>query len=554
MFFRFYNQQKNKLVITAIHLILLTGFIFTINGCTTTRIEQYPTDNLNSHGRIKTKLIVLKDGKNIYTVDKEVVYTDSNKSLVIMYSDSLVTGKDIHLYPTDKPGIYDTVKTDIKTFKSTGIERIIPINDVLEIYVEKTEPNVGGTILATLGVVVGLAAIVMLAKQCCPFIYSFDGGKYIFDGEPLGGAICNGLTRTDYSRLENLNPSDGKFKLLIRNEADEKQFLDEIKLLIVPHKENTFVTPNPEGEFFNYSEIIRPESVIDETGRDVSVFFKDKDNIKWQTQMPYDSSFAGGIERHNLKFRFPKPKGAKNALLLANCGTALWGSYMIKEMLQLRGSKVDDWYKSVNSGGTEMMKLYQFMEREELYTLKINLLEGNEYKTKTYIPAGGPLLDEDKIIRLPLENVIGDYVEFTLNPPAGFWKIDQIGIIYEYEVIGKDKIKELDAVYAIDQDGKDFKNEIKNVDKKYYNMPEIGNASNLYYDIPPAFDKIRNEIFLKTTGYYEVRVDRNKTEQRALIDEIMTTSNKIIQYSMSIYNKRIKELMVNKTFDGNKTE
>ena len=85
-------------------------------------------------------------------------------------------------------------------------------------------------------------------------------------------------------------------------------------------------------------------------------------------------------------------------------------------------------------------------------------------------------------------------------------------------------------------------------------MPEIGNASNLYYDIPPAFDKIRNEIFLKTTGYYEVRVDRNKTEQRALIDEIMTTSNKIIQYSMSIYNKRIKELMVNKTFDGNKTE
>jgi hypothetical protein len=563
MFFRLFNLPKNKPNIIAINLILLVCFIITINGCTTTSTSQYPKEYLPLNERIKILSITLKNGTFINTKYKDVLYKDNyeniNKVLLIMPGDSTIMGKEIHLQQTSTPGVYDTTFVNTqRIIKSNKAERIIPLNDVLEVFIEKEETDVCLTILATIGIIAGLVVIVGLiavaAKQSCPFMYSFNGEKYVFDGEPLGGAICDGLTRTDYSRMENLKPSDGKFKLLIRNEADEKQFLDEIKLLIVPCNEKTFVTPNPEGEFFNYKSIIIPESVTDENGKDVSMFFKEKDNVKWQTQMPYDTSFRGGVERHNLKFRFPKPEGAKNALLFANCGTALWGSYMIKAMLQLRGNKVDEWYKNVNSGGIEMMKLYQFMEREELYTLKVNLLEGDKYKAKTYIPAGGPLLDEDKIIRLPLDNVAGDFVDIILNPPAGYWKIDQIGIIYDYKVIGKDKIQELDAVYAIDQDGKDFKNDIRNIDKKYYKMPEIGNTSNVYYNLPQGFDRTKNEIFLKTTGYYEVHVDKEKSEEKTTLEEILATSGKIIQYSMELYNQKIKGITENKTFDGIKIE
>lgn len=567
MFFRLFNKPVNRPIITVINLMVLFCFMISINGCRTTETVKYPKEEMRLNENIKITSLVLKNGTIVNTESNNVVYkenyNDSSKVFLIMTTDSIV-GKKVRLRQTSTPGVYDTVKVDYgKVKKEDIILRVIPLNDVSEIYIEKEEANVVGTVLTVVGITLGLAIIIAVIagtsketpkdpppQQCCPFIYSFNGEKYVFDGEPLGGAICEGLTRTDYSRLEELNPSDGKFKLLIRNEADEKQFLDEIKLMIVSHEENTFVTPNPEGEFFNYTTIVSPGSVTDENGKDVSVFFKDKDNIKWQTQLPYDTDYKSGVERHKLKFRFPKPEGAKNALLIVNCGTALWGSNMIKEMLQLRGNKVDEWYKSVNTGGIEMFKLYQFMEREELYTLKVNLLEGSEYKSRTYIPAGGPLVDEDKIIRLPLENVKGDFVEFTLNPPAGYWKIDQIGIIYDYEIIEKDRIKEIEAVYAIDQDNNDFINEIRNTDKAYYNMPEIGNTSNVYYDVPPEFDKIRNEIFLKTTGYYEVRVDREKNEQRSMIDDIMSTPGKIIQYSLALYSQKIKSITDNKAFNS----
>lgn len=559
MFFRFFNQPKNKFLIVSINLVLLTFFIITMNGCYSTDIYKYKKENLKFYeskkhlNDVKIKYIVLKNGTKYNTIGKDVIYDDTGKTLNINSVDSLSTSKTMILTMNYQTSLYDT------TFRYSKIPHIktetkIPVNDILDIYVEKRDIDAGLTVLAVVGVIVGLVALIFLialaTKQSCPFIYSFDGNKYVFDGEPLGGAICDGLKRTDYSRLENLEVSENKFKLLIRNEADEIQYLDELKLIVVPHEENTYVTPNPEGEFFKYKNIMQPVSVTDENGNDCTAFFKDKDDIKWQTQMPFDTSFKGGTDRHTLKFKFPKPENAKNALLFLNCGTALWGSYMIKAMLHLRGNKLDDWYANVNSGGNEIMKLYKFMEREELYFLKVNLLEGDNYTQRTYIPASGPFIDEDKIVRLPLENVKGDYIEFIINPPAGFWKFDKVGIIYDYEIIEKNKIEELDAVYAIDQNGNDFRENIKGPDKKYYTMPEVGNFSNVYFDVPQGFDKIRNELFLRTTGFYDINVDKKTPEQKDMIEEIYAAPGKIIKYSMKLYNQKIKDITERKSFDN----
>lgn len=568
MFFRIFNQPKNKLFRKVITLILLNCFIIALNGCTTTSKVKYSNEKLTQNKIYKEiSYIILKDGSKVITKGKEVAYEDSINALVIVNYDTIISGRNKKILKTNS-GIYDTIES--KNYILTerfGRNTIIPVNEVMEVFVEKTETNAGLTTLFVIGVIAGIALFTVLIKNAtepdipptpptpppeppppppptgsCPLVYSFDGEKYVFDSEPISGVISEGMTRTDYSRMEFLNQSDGMFKLLIKNQPDETEMLDELKLVCVPHEENTFVTPNPEGEFFNYKTLIRPESVTDENGNDVSVFFNEKDNIRWQTQMPVDTSFIGGTEKHKLKFRFPKPEGAENALLFVNCGTAYWGANMIRIFMQLKGDKIDEWYTGLYPGGKELQKLYMFLGREELFTLNVNLLEGDKFIARTFIPAGGPLMDEDRIIRLPLKNVTGDYVEINLNPPPGFWKIDQIGIIYDYEIIRKDKIQELDAVYAADQDGRDIKTEIKKADKNYYIMPEEGNYSNVYYNAPLDFNQARTELFLKTTGYYELYIDKGRSEQTALVEELMTTPGKIIQYSMTLYNQHIKSM------------
>lgn len=566
MFFRIFNHPKYRSINSVIIFILLACFIITINGCTTTTPVRYPKEKLTQKSINKNiSYLILKDGRKVDTKNKRVVYADSIKSLIIMDYDTVSSAKKFKLDQTNKPGIYDTVKTgNVKSSKPGGNNKIIPINDVLEFFVEKEEVDASLTTLFVVGLIGAVALTTIFIKNAtdkndnpqapplppaippdttnpsCPLVYSFDGEKYVFDGEPLNGVISENLTRTDYTRLELLNKSDGKFKLLVKNQPEETEMIDELKLVMIPRDKDSYVTPNPEGDFFKYKKIIRPISVTDENGKDVSIFFNEKDNIRWQTLMPYDTSFRGSVQRHSLKFRFPKPEGADYALLFVNCGTAYWGSKMLKVMIQLKGNKVSDWYGNLFNGGKEMQKLLRFLWDEELFAMKVNLLEGGNYNTRTYIPAGGPLMDEDRIIRLPLQKVKGDYIEFILNPPAGFWKIDQIGIIYDYKLTEKESIKEYDAVIAEDQDGTDIRSKINNRDKNYYAMPVYGDHAFVFYDVPPDFEKSRYDIFLKSTGYYDIHTDKEKPEQTALVEEILTTPGKIIEYSMSVYNQRIK--------------
>ena len=65
-----------------------------------------------------------------------------------------------------------------------------------------------------------LAIIVALTKESCPFVYSWDGKRYVFDAEPYGGAIARVLERDDYPELEHLKPHHGEYRLLITNEVD----------------------------------------------------------------------------------------------------------------------------------------------------------------------------------------------------------------------------------------------------------------------------------------------------------------------------------------------
>lgn len=574
MFFRIFNQPKNKFALRMITITVLICFNITMNGCMTTNTVKFPKNISDQKGIVRIAYVVLMDGTKITTHDKKLNYTDISDSLIIMNYDSIISKSKLKLIQTDKPRIYDTLKNDTGKIYDTkltilnGKKVTFPSAEILEVFVEKSEVDGGLTTLLVLGIIAGVALSTFLISKAtepdeppkppdptprppdtthggggsCPLVYSFDGDKYVFDSEPISGVISESLTRTDLSGMEFLNQSDGKFKLLVKNQPEEKEMIDELKLVCVPHEENTFITPNPEGEFFNYKNIINPESVTDEDGNDVSAFFNEKDNVRWQTMMPYDTSYRGGAVRHSLKFRFPKPAGAENALIFVNCGTAYWGSSMIKTVLQLKGKNVDDWYGNMLTGGKEMQKLFQFIQREELFWLNVNLLEGDKYVTRTYIPAGGPMMDEDRIIRLPLKNVTGNYVEFNISPPAGFWKIDQLGIIYDYKITGREKIKELDAVYAEDQNGKDIRKEIKSTDKNYYQMPYEGDYANIYYDTPPDFDKKKNKIFLKTTGYYEIYIDKSKSEQTELVEEILLTPGKIIEYSMSVYNQKIKSI------------
>jgi len=48
------------------------------------------------------------------------------------------------------------------------------------------------------------------------------------------------------------------------------------------------------------------------------------------------------------------------------------------------GIRIDDWYGEVNSGGTELMNLLKFNEREEHLIMKLYLNENGKWVPKDF--------------------------------------------------------------------------------------------------------------------------------------------------------------------------
>lgn len=546
MLFKTFNSEKYRIYRLAINFILILSYLITLNSCSsseTSKPVKLPIQRVLPEDFSNFIKIILRNGEVIDcrgTVISTGQAKDSGLIIIVSSIDTVKSAKDGQLKITKKE-----------------LTRV-PAKDILEVYIQKTEYSSGSlTVFLVVGIIVVLIIIIAIivsgtneespeqsssGATSCPYIYSSDGTGFVFDAEPLGGAICEGLSRSDYTNMEKLLPDGNSFRILMRNETDEKQFIDELKLTLVRKELGHRITPDAGESFYTYNNTTKPESVKDENGNDITTFFRDGDEVAWQTYMPCDTLFSTPSKRHELNFKFNKPEGAKKALLLVNAGTALWGTQMIRSMLEMRGNKLDEWYTNVNMNGSEMMKLYEFMFREELFLMKLHILEGDKYVERGIIPATGPLIIEDRVISIPLENVTDKTLEIRLNPPPGYWKIDLVNVVYEYEPVNKEDITELDAAFAQHNDSMQILEQLKRKDKVHYQMLNIGDKANIMFDVPEGFDKSKTEIFLRTTGYYEINIDKSQEEKTEHIKKVMSTPGEIINLTFDLYRKKVREL------------
>jgi hypothetical protein len=466
---------------------------------------------------------------------------------------SLVTTTGYRFVFDAKGGEYIVSKKDSSDFIAgrlvDGQWKSIGVDSVLDVHIEREYANVAGTVILILVVGIATAAVIAAASSSdhtssppsggtghsCPYIYAHDGERFVFDAEPYGGAIAEGLKKTDYCRLEHLKPMNGTYSLLMQNETEETQYTDEMKLLVFDHPPRTIISPDYSGRMTGYRRTIPPIAVTDEHHQDLMKFFQSRDDVRWETRLPADSSQVPTDLRHHLTFTFKKNRNAQTMKFLVNAATAWWGSSMIKNMLDLRGNRVDAWYNDINNHGQEYWKLVYFMEREELYVLKMNVWEEGSWTTRATINGGGPLVAEDRVISLDVSHVKGDSLKIQLNPPLGYWSIDYLGTIDEEVPISQPV--ELSPSTAEDQQGRDLTTALRAVDSNSYVMPEIGNWAKLGYTVPQQVPGTDRTVYLRTTGYYELHLKKDRPEQTDLMTDIGFHPGRIVSYSLQEYFK-----------------
>jgi hypothetical protein len=152
------------------------------------------------------------------------------------------------------------------------------------------------------------------------------------------------------------------------------------------------------------------------------------------------------------------------------------------------------------------------------------------------------MVDEDVLYPVNLENHNSDFVEIVLTPQRYFWKFDQINIVYDYEEVVPSDIETLNIAFAKDNNGIDVRNKLSASDKDYYRMPNVGDKVELYLNTPDNYSKETNDIFVATTGWYEINLEKNTKPNDALIENILNNDGGLLKYALGLYYSSLKSI------------
>jgi len=420
-----------------------------------------------------------------------------------------------------------------------GVRVDVPASDVERVYVERTTTNV----LATIGLVVGVtllaltvaSAVAIATKESCPFVYAWDGQRWVFDAEPYGGAITRGLERDDWGQLEHLRADGGEYRLRLANEVNEVQYTNLVELWAVDHVPDAEIVFDEWGNPYDVRDRRPPSSARDGAGRNLMPWLGATDAVVWE---PLPIPDEDGRLRREIVLEFPMPPGATEAFLVTHLGTGQWGSHMIREFLTARGTGLDAWYNRVDTDPQFLASVYAWNLREELFTLKIQVEEPDGWIQRGMIPGGGPFITEDRVVRLDVSQAIGDRLHLRLEPPAGFWSLNSFAVSYGTEravVVDTDDpavtVTRLSPIRAFQYDGSDVLAELVAPDDAYHVLPRTGDWAEVTFRAPPVPPGLERTTFVHARGWYRLNLDPPEPPDSSLVAALDTEPGAVHRFA-----------------------
>jgi hypothetical protein len=213
----------------------------------------------------------------------------------------------------------------------------------------------------------------------CPLLYTWNGKKYEFVTDFLGGCaigylLAPGMYNTpdtdEYVRVTDsqLKLKDGKYSLRMNNQLEEVLFIDQTELVAVDHPAGIELFPNerlmpgppfPEFKLFASQDARPPKRAFDHQGRDVLPLLTtiDRDTPRDFKVLPY----KGYAEEHSLTLDLGDAASAPQIQLLltawidyadstANFKASQTGAKLVPPYLQAR-NKGGQWETVVPSMG-----------------------------------------------------------------------------------------------------------------------------------------------------------------------------------------------------------
>jgi hypothetical protein len=421
-------------------------------------------------------------------VTKEVKPGKPQRYVVGKRNDQRYLLNEVHLY--------------LNEYADTGQDRIkFPVSAVekVDVYDRDTAMTVGSWFLGIAGGIalayLTLAIIVLIFKESCPFIYTWDGEQYRFAGEIYSGTIYKPLERHDYLKLP-FYPGSSQYKLKITNEVREIQHTNLLELMVIDHPIGSGVWVDKSGQVYSLFSPVSPVKAITQEGKEVTSLLSGKDDAFYQSE-PSGQDIP---DRDGIILEFPRPAGTSAALVIRAKNSILL-DYMMGEFNHLFGDSYQAFMKKRQRGSGE--RLSQWSVNQGI-PLALSVERNGNWEPVDYYNVVGPMAFKEDVLGFPLNGSESDPLRVKLEFGYFFWEIDYagLGVASETETV----TSVLPAFSAINESGEDVSGFLKSDDAVYYTQPETTNFAEISFILPDGTPAERS-IFLHSKGWYQILID-----------------------------------------------
>ncbi len=294
----------------------------------------------------------------------------------------------------------------------------------------------------------------------CPWIFPWNGSKYVKDNDLFSTARGPSLEFTDYYLLnKKLLPENNQYSLLLRELDREKSKTDLLQLIVVDHAPDVKLANDENGHIYTYKDPLEAVSAIAKNGIDGAPLLKKIDGIGYHCyHNDYIDLDFGSIENVEHPIFVLKAQGY---LVDTTQGTPITGSH---PAIEIQTQQSDGAWVTRNV----------FHPRNQPATCA--------YDLNNCFPM-------NKMIRLKsLTCMTGKY-----------HSIDFAGI--STEPAKTVAVTELSPSAAQRSDGENVVSQLSVADGVYAHMNE-GEEIAIKYALPPQAENTQRDFIVKSKGYY----------------------------------------------------
>ena len=485
----------NKIIPCFLMLLVLFHSV----GCKYYKVDSVETNefvNILNMGEIH-KYFVVHSGSVMYSLTKieadattisgnleaaqdHVYYTEERKKRIKSSENNIVN--EVHIYlkkETDqiRPGYVELLLTDINEI------RIIDRNTGKEIAVYA---------LVTVGAIAIISAITAATKSSCPYVYVNNSELFVFEGEIFGGAIAKNLEREDYMPLPSMKVKDGNYSIRISNELKERQYTNLLELIVVEHPSEQNVLLDKKGNPQLIGNMSKPILANSSSGEDILTILEKKDS---KVHLFNDHDYS----KNEVIMKFKKPKNALNAKLVIKGKNTLWFDYLFGEFLEKFGGYYANWMEK-KARTTSDDRMQEIMDND--FPLFISIKKNGKWQLVDYLLTVGPLAPREFVLPMEISDILSDEIEIKIQTGFMFWELDYAGVDFsENKNLKKRVIK---PYLAVGTGSMDWKVALENADDKYMVQENIGEVTEIRFEVPVSLQEQSHTTFLKTQGYYEL--------------------------------------------------